>query len=190
MRHFRKKIYSHCSEVYPWPDCFRSQLFPREVGFVSSEKSFLEIDVAYNSGDDLIIEAKPGLKLLEYLIFTGSIISFWFGLTMMNLMESFKITAKMYLMLKRNFKTQNSFKIQNISNVYLNIAKKVKRSIPASRPEMSPVMELQVPQINFTPSKTNMAKTFLKSVSRITDISSSNCNAKDSNVVDRDSRVK
>lgn len=98
---FEVEITDVCNKKHPHPDCYKEKIIPI-LESISTYKTgeYIFIIKSPNS-DDLAIDTKEKVSILDFLIYLGSVVSFWFGICVF---EVFDILANLItkLSIKKN----------------------------------------------------------------------------------------
>lgn len=119
----RDQMFQECNAKYPSPDCEKVQYIPKVAGFSSTKSNSTNVILLMNFKEDMVITAKPQYTLLQYLIYLGSTLSFWFGTTFMSLGYNLKVLAVSMKSMIRKYKFRFSKNVNKISvsfNLYDN----------------------------------------------------------------------
>lgn len=84
-----RKILQTCEKRFPYPDCLMVKIVPKQ------KKAFLiETGVNYSFfiyapwDSDFVTTTFPAMDILDYLIYSGSAIGFWFGLSLIQFLAN------------------------------------------------------------------------------------------------------
>lgn len=78
-RNGRRLLYE-CHSLYTQPDCFAEEMIPRQTFTIPSHMMQLAITVPTNYA--LSVTSYPRIGIIDYLVYFGSVLGFWFGCSM------------------------------------------------------------------------------------------------------------
>lgn len=84
-------VLAECEKRYPKPNCYTVRMIPVEKkAFVIEDESDYRFFIYAPLDHDFVTSTYPYMRLLDYLIYTGSAIGFWFGISLLKFMNDAK----------------------------------------------------------------------------------------------------
>lgn len=130
----QRNIMKECKARYPWPDCYNQRLVPKQKKeFIFEDIKNYEFYLYAPTNHDFYTRTYPQQSLLDLIINIGSMLAFWFGLSLLHLGFTFS-DAILVVFRKIVRKSNTELNLSVNKNVFhITVEPKVVNTSPANR---------------------------------------------------------